>query len=363
MKGLSSGIIRILDKILSLGVKPGMSIAEESVVNKANFLFLIAVVLAVIIFEEGLRLHQYDALPSALAILAGALACFAVAARTGRPFPPGLLLLGGLSLVALVSISTGSPLGSGFLLVLVFPFLYFFTFSFRIAILMFFALMGGLALVLFVPGDPFLAVEYHMDVRQRIFFTYIFFGCTAILGEFMRWRAQKKIAQLVDKLAESARTDQLTGLYNRRAFLERFEYEAARSLREKHPLSLIMLDIDFFKNINDQHGHACGDAALQHLSILMRAAVRRQDTVARWGGEEFIILLPQTGRDGAATLAEKLRAAQEASICSHGPVEMRFTISLGVYQCDLETDIDANIAQVDARLYRAKRLGRNRVEE
>ena len=355
-----NGITRVLDRILNAGVKPGMSLGEENAINKANLLYLLVAILALLMIEELLRLQVYSYFPIAVATLGGALLCFGIVARTGRPFWPSLLLLGYLSIYFLVRTSTGGAFGIGFIVVFIMPFLYFFACSLKIAFALFLLLLIGLAAIFFIPGEPFLFANYSMVLRERVFLFCIFCGCAALLGEFVRWRAQWKISLLMVQLAEVARTDQLTGLYNRRAFLERLEYEKVRSIREKFPVSVILLDIDHFKKVNDEHGHGCGDTALRHLAELMRSTSRLQDTVARWGGEEFILLLPETGLGGAMVLAEKLRTALEASPCVCGGASIELTISLGVHQYDHGESLDTNIDCADAKLYQAKEMGRNR---
>ena len=360
MEHFPQRITRVLDGILDSGLKPGMSLGEENAITKANLLYLLVAILALLMIEELLRLRVHDLFPIAAAVLGGSLLCFGIVARTGRPFWPNLLLLGGLSVYFLVRTSTGGAFGIGFILILIAPFLYFFACSFRVALVLLLLLLTGLAAILFIPGDPFLFVKYDMVLRERIFLVCIFCGCVALLGEFVRWRAQRKISVLMEQLAEAARTDQLTGLHNRRAFLERLEYETIRSVREKFPVSIILLDIDHFKKVNDEHGHGCGDVALRHLADLMRVTLRQQDTATRWGGEEFILLLPETGLGGAMVLAEKLRTALEASPCVCGGASIGFTISLGVHQYDHGESLDTNIDCADAKLYQAKEMGRNR---
>ena len=360
-KGFPAGMVRLLDRVLGSGVKPGMGLEEENAVNKANLVYLLVSLLALVAIEELLRLRMYGFFPVAFAMLGGALLCFGIVARTGRPFWPNLLLLGGLSAYFLARTSTGGAFGTGYIFTFVLPFMYFFACAFRTALALLLALLLGLALVFFFPGDSLLAADYSQILRQRIFLACIFCGCAAILAEFSRWRTQERVSLLMEELAESAKTDQLTGLYNRRAFLERLTYETVRSIREKLPVSIILLDIDHFKNVNDAYGHGCGDRVLRYMAEIMRSTIRLQDTAARWGGEEFILLLPETSLDGAATLAEKLRAVVEASPCVCDGFSFGLTISLGVHQYDHGESLDANIGRADARLYRAKQTGRNRV--
>lgn len=168
----------------------------------------------------------------------------------------------------------------------------------------------------------------------------------------------KELEKLLDR-------DYLTGLYNRRFFMERFFEEIAWAIRYKEPLSIMMLDIDFFKRINDTYGHGCGDEILKQISSTLLSVLRAEDIVARYGGEEFIILLPNTNSDGAITAAEKLRTTvqNKVFVCKDSDIQLSVTISIGVtiYSGDAELSPDRLIGQADGALYTAKESGRNRV--
>ncbi|BAO82397.1 GGDEF domain protein [Serpentinimonas maccroryi] len=161
----------------------------------------------------------------------------------------------------------------------------------------------------------------------------------------------------------TARTDGLTGLLRRRAFIELAEAEIQRSLRYEDPLSFIMFDVDHFKFINDNHGHPCGDAALVHLAELLREQMRDSDLPCRWGGEEFVVLLPRTSADVARHAAERIRSHFEANPVRWKDRSLRVTASFGVAAFDArDISLSSMVARADTALYRAKRNGRNRVE-
>ena len=166
------------------------------------------------------------------------------------------------------------------------------------------------------------------------------------------------------RLRELAAIDPLTGLPRRHVAEERIVYEADRSLRSGAPFGLIMVDIDHFKNVNDEFGHAAGDAVLRVVAQQLVANSRSIDLVSRWGGEEFMILLPETNLAGVTAAAEKLRTAVESTPVQRNDTTITVTISLGVAQIDAGVDPDpqAAIERVDRALYRAKHAGRNRVE-
>ncbi|MEZ4362296.1 MAG: GGDEF domain-containing protein [Kofleriaceae bacterium] len=157
--------------------------------------------------------------------------------------------------------------------------------------------------------------------------------------------------------------DAMTGVYNKRYFTEFLDREVAAAARHGHPLTLVMLDVDHFKQINDTHGHLAGDAVLKELASRIRARVRREDLFARYGGEEFACLLPITALPGGVIFAEHLRALIEERPCRYDGRDLAFTISLGVatLQHELEADGTTLIRRADEQLYASKRAGRNRV--
>lgn len=160
-------------------------------------------------------------------------------------------------------------------------------------------------------------------------------------------------------LSRLALTDQVTGLANRRGGEEALAREVARARRTGAPLSLVLFDIDRFKNINDQAGHAIGDRVLRGISEILSASQRGSDLAMRWGGEEFLVLLPDVGLAGARIFAERMREnVMNLTVAEAG----RITVSAGVSELAGDEDPAVALARADANLYRAKAGGRNRVE-
>jgi diguanylate cyclase (GGDEF)-like protein len=172
-----------------------------------------------------------------------------------------------------------------------------------------------------------------------------------------------KVSRYASKLQRDANFDYLSGLLNRRAFQIIAQQSIAASHRYNRQLSLIMLDIDFFKRINDSYGHEVGDSAIKHVSNILKAESRESDCVARIGGEEFVLLLPDTDRDGAEKLANKLRIKVSESPLVAINDEIEITLSGGVASVRLEDkNIETALSDADEALYRAKRNGRNQVQ-
>jgi diguanylate cyclase (GGDEF)-like protein len=162
-------------------------------------------------------------------------------------------------------------------------------------------------------------------------------------------------------LAEMSRTDSLTGLANRRAFLEASERELHRAARTRQDCSVVMVDLDHFKQINDRHGHAAGDAILRTAASSLRSVLRGEDLVARWGGEEFILFLPNTDSRAALLVAEKARSTLAAVRHDVGDGSTGITGSFGVATHREARTLESTIAAADHALYRAKEAGRDRV--
>jgi two-component system cell cycle response regulator len=171
-----------------------------------------------------------------------------------------------------------------------------------------------------------------------------------------------RMATLVEESRSLATTDSLTGLLNRRAFVEWAARETARAARYEDPLSVILLDIDHFKQVNDRYGHASGDAVLGAVSRAMGQLIRNCDVVARWGGEEFVLALPSTGLEGAVITAERIRVElEQRPIAEPGGQLLSITASLGVAELEAGETLEQVVDRADRAMYTAKSAGRNRV--
>lgn len=191
------------------------------------------------------------------------------------------------------------------------------------------------------------------------------FYCEELIARInvvMAYKRQTKLLQEKNKkLSELAMTDELTQLYNRRYMIQRLREEIARSKRHRLSLSCLMLDVDYFKEVNDKFGHLAGDMVLQELSNLLQNVVRTTDVVSRYGGEEFVIVLPQTDWQGAYYVAEKIR--EEVEMQCFTTSDIKITVSVGVAGFEDGNIIDDGllIDQADTAFYIAKKSGRNSV--
>ncbi len=172
-----------------------------------------------------------------------------------------------------------------------------------------------------------------------------------------------EVSLLNARLARLVSQDALTGIMNHRGLMESCERELSRAEHFHEPLSLAMLDIDHFRRVNDDHGHAVGDAVLKHVAELIGADVRKYDTCGRLGGEEFLVIMPQTTTPSALEIMEHVRRQIEATPYLHKAMPMPVTVSIGIAELtDYMGGTDALLGASERALYRAKRGGRNRVE-
>ena len=194
---------------------------------------------------------------------------------------------------------------------------------------------------------------FENSLGQVVFVSsYIYGGVLAGLGFTLM--ASTKVRRVLEHLASH---DSLTACLSRRAWLEICEQEMDRSVRSGRQMTLLMMDIDHFKSVNDNHGHQVGDRVIVNVVKHAATALRRADSLGRYGGEEFVALLPETGVEQALVVAERIRSAIEKS-----SDEPRCTVSIGIATNNVKLSVDGLLSCADEALYRAKRGGRNRVE-
>lgn len=178
---------------------------------------------------------------------------------------------------------------------------------------------------------------------------------------FMTNRLGRRIQEANDQLAEVAVTDELTEVLNRRGALARLNEELARAERTEKPLAVAMLDLDHFKSVNDRFGHLAGDEALRHVAAILRAESRTYDVVGRLGGEEFLIVAPDTPIESMVRLAERVRARVSGHAVIAGKNQITLTVSIGVVQAETGESLDRVLSRADEAMYAAKDAGRDRV--
>lgn len=192
-----------------------------------------------------------------------------------------------------------------------------------------------------------------------LFLVFIILGYVLVFAGISSASQIISLQYNMDKLEWTSKTDPLTGLYNRRYIMEKIENEFISYKRNKKKFSLIIADIDFFKTINDTFGHGCGDRVLKVVSKSLQDAVREQDFVSRWGGEEFLLLLPETEIEGARILVDRIRKIIEEQIIEYNRVQVSITMTFGVTVNEDYEMIEDIIRKADNALYEGKSRGRN----
>lgn len=215
--------------------------------------------------------------------------------------------------------------------------------------------------ILFAADGWFVVAHYTTEFKLRLLYSFATVTFLSAFYEHSRQTSFNIVKDLSDKFEKQAQQDILTRLPNRRGIQQFIEFESARARRQKKPLSLILCDIDRFKRVNDQYGHDGGDVVLKHVSDLFKASIREQDGVARWGGEEFLFVLPDTEESNAVVLAEKVRETLATSLVELQQEKVVITASFGVAQIDFEQGLDKALTLADKALYKAKEKGRNKV--
>jgi len=222
-----------------------------------------------------------------------------------------------------------------------------------------FLFLGALAL-LYIP-NPIMVADYSLTFTSRFIASFLAVIIMSYLYEYARHRSYAALQVLRKKVEQEARTDELTGLFNRRHLYEYMQQSLHRTRRLHMPMSLLLIDIDNFKSINDNYGHQFGDEVLVLIAQTLRESLRNHDTIARWGGEEFLVLLTETGNTAARTVAEKLRATIQSLPIRRDGQDIPMTISVGMHTANQTESLDAMLNHADENLYTAKHNGRNQV--
>lgn len=251
--------------------------------------------------------------------------------------------------------------GSAIIWLFAYPPIIFYISESRVGVL---ACGGGFAgvILLFSPlGDLLFAPPYSTSFRLTMIAVLGFEMVTCYILDQSRRRSKLGLLKLATEFEYAAKHDALTGLANRREALAQLDAEYQRYLRHGRSFSVLLLDIDLFKGVNDNYGHHIGDELIIQVAKTLREECRKVDTLARWGGEEYLVLLPETGTADAIRSAERIRQAFTAKSIKADKALIHATISVGVASIRGPESIDRLLQRCDEALYRAKSLGRNRV--
>jgi diguanylate cyclase (GGDEF)-like protein len=217
-----------------------------------------------------------------------------------------------------------------------------------------------ISILMFYPNNQWLSTSYSFEFKSRLIYSFLTVSCLFAFYEYVRQNSFNRMQEMSQKFERQAMRDPLSGLLNRRGMREKLQQEFERSQRYKIDLTVMMCDIDHFKTVNDQYGHEKGDEVIKGLASILKSGLRKQDLISRWGGEEYLFLLPETNGNQAMQLSENLRIKIEETQYKQDDKTFSVTISVGLYEMASTDTINQAITKADTNLYKAKEQGRNR---
>ncbi len=220
----------------------------------------------------------------------------------------------------------------------------------------------AISVVMFYPDEALLSTSYSQEFKLRLIYSFLTITFLSSIYEYSRAKTFDHLVIISQKFEELAKIDPLTQISNRRDALEILQYEVDRSEREGEIVSIALCDLDYFKTINDKFGHEAGDQVLVSVAETLVDITRKQDTVARWGGEEFFLVFPRTVIQDAYTIAEKIRTAIAEKVHHYQSGNFKVTMSVGLCDINPGDNVEQKINLADKALYRAKASGRNCTE-
>ncbi|SMF03405.1 diguanylate cyclase [Desulfovibrio gilichinskyi] len=204
--------------------------------------------------------------------------------------------------------------------------------------------------------------KYYDPFRKTVFFVALTISIYIFIQQFLLQKKQKEILLLNEKLTELSMKDELTDSGNRRAGMQLLDYQIKQSKRYKQKLSIAMIDIDYFKRVNDEHGHAAGDSVLRHLSSSLKTSLRKSNSIFRLGGDEFLIIFPQTNLNDCALVIQNMNQYIKNHTCKLDAANINLSLSIGIAEYITEESMESLLRRVDMKLYEAKDAGRNTVK-
>lgn len=229
----------------------------------------------------------------------------------------------------------------------------------RLATALSFVFIGMMTVLFLPPVHALMVTQIDPGFRFRFILALFCLYLVSALAEHYLHSMFQAIFAMHRELEQHSLTDSLTGQGNRRNFINQFQRLHALQLRSSEPFTIVMADLDHFKAVNDTYGHMVGDEVLVFVSDILSKTLRRQDSLYRWGGEEFIILLPDTAQEQGKVAAERMRSAIEGDIFAKDSTRIKITASFGVYTVGTAQPMHEHLKNTDTLLYQAKAAGRN----
>ncbi|PIE44270.1 MAG: GGDEF domain-containing protein [Gammaproteobacteria bacterium] len=281
--------------------------------------------------------------------------------KTGNDNKFRFISVGFAALLFLYLTATGGESNTGPLWFYIFPPLIFYLIGLQAGLIVLIPCSALIVLFFRFPELPFVTTEYNADFQFRFLASFCFVTSFSYILDYSRRRTRNELIQLAIKHETASKTDELTGLANRREMINCLQTEQRRFQRYGHHFSVVLIDIDHFKSINDNYGHDAGDQVLKGFGRLLKSHSRQMDMVGRWGGEEFLMMLPETTLVQALALTERLRSDVEKEFFSFNNTRIEVRISAGVCSISQTENLEDLLRLADMNLYEAKNKGRNRI--
>lgn len=281
--------------------------------------------------------------------------------KTGNYRRSSLVILVLMMFLCFYLLCTGGANNTGPLWFFVLPTLIFYILGLRWGMITLSTVLTLVVCILYIPDNPLLQTTYLSAFMYRFSGALFSVSVIAFAYEYTREDGRRELLNLSHKLDLLSRKDELTGLSNRRDIVEKLRNEVNRFERSGHSFSVLVADIDHFKMVNDTHGHDCGDYVLQQVALTLSKNTQKRDTVARWGGEEFLVFLPETSVHQAEKTAKRLQQAIQDMSVPYNNRSVAITISIGIAEYQPGETLNELIKVADSLLYQAKHEGRNRV--
>ena len=258
-------------------------------------------------------------------------------------------------------IYTGGIYNTGVLWIYSLPLIIMFLLGFKVGLFYILLFIILNCIILFSPIEGLLQASYTFEYKVRIILALLVITFLASVYEYLREVSFETMSEMSKQLEEVSNQDYLTKVYNRRGIHHSLEHACKMYKQDNKNFSLMICDIDHFKNINDTFGHNMGDTVLKRVADEIKSVLREKDVIARWGGEEFLILLPGLTIEDAHDIGERIRKSIENIVFSFDDKLISITVSIGLSQKQKEKNIEHIISQADQHMYEAKSKGRNTI--
>ena len=348
-------------KILHAGITENCDVEERKKIIITTSFMLVSIVILIVFGIDNFIDHNIELALVICIFTAIFFLNYVYLIITGDYRKSALVIVLVMLALSLYLLITGGNRNTGPLWCYLLPIIVYYILGLRIGTIVLLIFLPLVYFILFVPSHELLKAGYDPVFSTRYFGSLITVAITAFIYEYTRQEGRRELIALNLRLDRLSQTDDLTNLANRRAMLRQISHEIGRHERHQRPFCILVGDIDFFKEVNDQFGHECGDQVLINVAHTLENNTKKQDIAARWGGEEFLILLPETDLSQGKLSAERLRAAIEQLETKYNGHIIKVTMSFGISEFKDGQSYNSIIQEADDLLYKAKQSGRNRV--